>query len=586
MRNMNLVAGIILTASPAAFADPTLRLTVASRTVLVVDSVPSAGKGADIGVFSKAFKEKMLEAKGGAITLQVGREPVYVIDGATSLPSPVPAAASPFGFHPAAIPDPKDPFGPAREIGIRWHRGLYAYWILVQPTQEDIDRGVFHWEQNDREWGAVPESMAIFANIGLPERSQARDPGNPRLSGWRLNQPEEAYIRFVKAAVERYDGDGIDDMPGLKVPIRHWQVENEPDISSEDTEGYAHIYEITYDAIKSACPQAKVALGGQTGGGIPVFESFFVPVLKKLGGKPVDIYDIHHYGDAKLDWRGVKAVYDHVRKRLDELGYAKTEIWITEMGTYSGAPGDEKSRVPPPRNERERQRQRDLEQISEPPPQLQLPPQSEREQAQDVVKRHAYALSLGVKKTFWAWGLIEGFVHDDGFFDHTGFLYDGEFDDDPARGTTKLAYHTYRKMTELLDGADWTRVEMPALGKDVYAIRVPRGTGMVTVLWRDPPYPVSASMPPDALRQMRRRLEELSGGVTDDTNLRDRFGALRGIIEFGVDAGGPPTVDGWAPPGRMQALEKRVLDGAKEAPAELDALIDEARKALQATDQK
>ncbi|HAZ08596.1 MAG TPA: hypothetical protein DCZ01_08775 [Elusimicrobia bacterium] len=585
MRKIHLVACAILAASPAAFADPTLRLRVASRTALVVDSVPSARKGADVGDFSKAFAVMTLEAKDGAVTLQAGREPVYVIEGDASLTAPVPAAASPFGFHPAAVPDPKDPFGPAREIGVRWHRGLYAYWILVQPTQADIDRGVFHWEQNDREWGSVPESMAIFGNIGLPERRQAKEAGKPRLSGWRLNQSEEAYLRFVKAAVERYDGDGVDDMPGLKVPIRHWQVENEPDIASEDTEGYAHIYEITYDAIKAACPQAEVALGGQTGGGIPVFERFFAPVLKKLGGKRVDIYDIHYYGDAKLAWRGVQEVYDHVRKRLDELGYAKTEIWITEMGTYSGAPGDEKSRMPPPRNERERQRQRDLGQIPE-PPRLKLPPQSEREQAQDVVKRHAYALSIGVKKTFWAWGLLEGFAHDDGFFDHTGFLYDGEFDDDPPRGTPKLAYHAYRKMTELLDGADWTRVEMPALGKDVHAIRVPRGKGTVTVLWRDPPYPVSAWMPPDALRQMRRRLEELGGGVTDADNLRDRFGALRGIIEFGLDAGGPPAVDGWAPRERVQALEKRVLDGAKEAPAELDALIGEARKAFRPTGQK
>lgn len=582
---MNLVAGVILASSAGALADPALRLPVASRTALVVDSVPSARKGADVGDFSKAFATRTLEAKDGAVALQAGREPVYVLDGDVSPPSPVPAADSPFGFHPAAVPDPKDPFGPARKIGVRWHRGLYAYWILVQPTREDIDRGVFHWEQNDREWGVVPESMAVFANIGLPERRQAREPDKPRLSGWRLNQPEEAYLRFVKAAVERYDGDGIDDMPGLKVPIRRWQVENEPDIASEDTEGYAHIHEITYDAIKSACPQAQVALGGQTGGGIPVFERFFVPVLKKLGGKRVDIYDIHYYGDAKLDWRGVKEVYDHVRKRLDELGYAKTEIWITEMGTYSGAPGDEKSRTPPPRGERERQRARDLGQIPE-PPRLKLAPQSEREQARDVVKRHAYALSIGVKKTFWAWGMIEGFMHDDGFFDHTGFLYDGEFDDDPGRGTPKLAYHAYRKMTELLDGADWSRVATPALGKDVYAIRVPRGKGTVTVLWRDPPYPASAMIPPDALREMRRRLEELGGGTTDEKNLRERFASFREIILLGLAAGGPPAVDGWAPPGRVQALEKRVLDGAKEAPAELDALIGEAREAFRPTGQK
>ncbi|MGQ9576341.1 MAG: hypothetical protein ACUVUC_13585 [Thermoguttaceae bacterium] len=113
------------------------------------------------------------------------------------------------------------------EDEVRWHRGLDAYWILIQPTQQDINAGIFPWEQNDREWGQVPESMTIFANIGLPEQRMAKEPGKPWISGWQLNQPEEAYIRFVKAVVERYDGDGVDDMTGLNVPIRYWQFENE-----------------------------------------------------------------------------------------------------------------------------------------------------------------------------------------------------------------------------------------------------------------------------------------------------------------------------------------------------------------------
>jgi len=36
------------------------------------------------------------------------------------------------------------------------------------------------------------------------------------------------YSRFVGAVIERYDGDGIDDMPGLRYPILHWEVFNEP----------------------------------------------------------------------------------------------------------------------------------------------------------------------------------------------------------------------------------------------------------------------------------------------------------------------------------------------------------------------
>ena len=42
----------------------------------------------------------------------------------------------------------------------------------------------------------------------------------------------ESYALWLGAVVERYDGDGIDDMPGLQYPIRHWEIGNEPDMHS------------------------------------------------------------------------------------------------------------------------------------------------------------------------------------------------------------------------------------------------------------------------------------------------------------------------------------------------------------------
>lgn len=32
---------------------------------------------------------------------------------------------------------------------------------------------------------------------------------------------------------EGYDGDGENDMPGLKIPIKYWQIINEPDIKED-----------------------------------------------------------------------------------------------------------------------------------------------------------------------------------------------------------------------------------------------------------------------------------------------------------------------------------------------------------------
>ena len=35
-------------------------------------------------------------------------------------------------------------------------------------------------------------------------------------------------------------------MPGLKNPVKYWQVDNEPDLGTQDWEGYAHLMEITF----------------------------------------------------------------------------------------------------------------------------------------------------------------------------------------------------------------------------------------------------------------------------------------------------------------------------------------------------
>ncbi|MCD6480637.1 beta-galactosidase, partial [Candidatus Bathyarchaeota archaeon] len=85
----------------------------------------------------------------------------------------------------------------------------------------------------------------------------------------------ETYKKFVKALVERYDGDGVDDMPGLERPIKYWEVLNEPSTGVKaklhgkrkaffmgDAEDYFEILKATYEAVKEADPEAKVLNGG------------------------------------------------------------------------------------------------------------------------------------------------------------------------------------------------------------------------------------------------------------------------------------------------------------------------------------
>ena len=138
--------------------------------------------------------------------------------------------------------------------------------------------------------------------------------------------------------------------------------------------------------------------------------------------------------------RKLPKAIERVRSDLKQYGFEKTAIWFTEMGTYSGTPRHHQGHP--------------------------LPFQSERQQATEMVKRHVVALGEGVEKLFWAWGMIEGFVnvHDNDYFDNTGFVYDGIGPDDPGRGTKKVAYWTYQKMTGLLQHWDGKPPEKLSLG--------------------------------------------------------------------------------------------------------------------------
>ncbi|MES2641500.1 MAG: glycoside hydrolase family 44 protein [Myxococcota bacterium] len=87
-----------------------------------------------------------------------------------------------------------------------------------------------------------------------------------------------AYTTWVRALVERYDGDGVDDMPGLTRPVRYWEVDNEPDLkftvpprdatrkvppgSFCTPEEAATVLLATSKAIREASPGAKVLNGG------------------------------------------------------------------------------------------------------------------------------------------------------------------------------------------------------------------------------------------------------------------------------------------------------------------------------------
>lgn len=362
---------------------------------------------------------------------------------------------SPFGFHPAAITTmgyTNNGYGDATTLGVAWTRlSYYFYWHFVQ---QDLNDPAYDFSLFDTKLGNIPPEISILANIA--PQGINNDQGYSLPNSF-MPIDTAKYTAFVKASVERYDGDGIDDMPGLANPIKYWQVGNEPSIQqAADFDG---LQRVTYTAIKEACPGCIVLIGGTSGmppaiDYIDKFDRAYKPILDALGGQYVDIMDFHWYGNATGDYLGAKQVYDHVNSMMSAAGFISIPVWITEMGSYSGDP-------------------------------LDSPPQTEREQALDYFKRFVYSLSFGIQKIFPAFGLMEVSEYSEGFFDFTGLIYDGVYAGDPGLGVKKLSYYTYQKMTELLEGSEWSSIQVVRESGDVYIYRFSRNNTDVYVAWWD-----------------------------------------------------------------------------------------------------
>jgi len=364
---------------------------------------------------------------------------------------------SPFGLHPASIgPLQNQSFREAQDIGIRWHRPpVYSFWMIIQP---DLQNKIYDWTINDAQYKVVPEGINILGNIDVEPRL---NPGNYSLPNSYLPVDTIAYAEFVRATVERYDGDGNEDMPGLKVPIRYWQIGNEINLKLKD---FPKLQRITYQAIKDACSDCSVLIGGV--GGMPDnypgnFISTYMPILQALKGQYIDIFDFHWYGTATGDYRKMGKNLAIIHNGLQANGYGSIPVWITEMGTYSGDPADD--------------------------PFHKWTFQTEAQQAGDLLKRYIYPLALGIKKIFPAFGLMEGFKHDDGYFDHTGLIYEGDGANDLGRGVKKLAYYTYKLMTEKLEGCDWKAVEtvVEDTVSNYYIYKFNKNGNSIFVVWWD-----------------------------------------------------------------------------------------------------
>lgn len=371
---------------------------------------------------------------------------------------------SPFGIHDPTVPkrpvppDAKLPPGvdrieDVREAGATWVRYAGAsglVWDLIETG-----KGVYDWSKTDQLYGESHRNgLHVLSSVFPYNRQDGKKFYVPHDMNW--------YAEFLAKAARRYSG-----------VVDVWQIGNELDTPvfwKDELKNYITLLKVSSKAIRRADPKAKVAIAGVAGPqGFPLYAEL-LDMLKEDGLKGkryFDIFDLHWAtlfgGNYKAQSDG-KRLEDFIRKaraKLNEIGYTDVPIWITEISDYSGSPWSARGS---------------------------LPQKSETDQAASLLKMNVYALAHGVQKIFWVtlsewhgsgWS---GEAKPGGYFDTVGLIKNAKAG---GQSYKKLAYYTYKSMTDILGEADPNSVTTLQEGDRFNVFRFTRSGRFIWVIWSD-----------------------------------------------------------------------------------------------------
>ena len=164
------------------------------------------------------------------------------------------------------------------------------------------------------------------------------------------------FVQFMQAAVERYDGDGVDDAPDGLV-VKYFELWNEPDAGGSPSGGgwgdygerYGEMLKAIYPVVKAANPNAQVVIGGlaydfftDRPGGDGIFVRGFIDnVLATGAGDSIDYMNVHYYPFVRHreEWTagnssGLIEKIDALKAKMAEYGVNKP-LMVTEVGWHS-----------------------------------------------------------------------------------------------------------------------------------------------------------------------------------------------------------------------------------------------------------
>jgi hypothetical protein len=423
--------------------------------------------------------------------------------------------ARPDGWE--GIPDPAALYS---ETGANWVKIAGIPWSMIQPKEN----GPYQWGVLDnlvRSYQQYDFDILAVLVCDSPWATEMSHP-NVKLGGRVSSPPKDGYWRYyarwVAALVERYDADGINDMPGLRKPFSTFEIESEaqseiywkvPKDKNRVLE-YAKLLKIAYDAAHQANPDALVILSGFNLGdyfddGVPKTDQELIryvqkayhdrPGMKVLAGMSLPFIKgslkLHNWFDAvefhyNHDYRAAYATTQWIRGTMAEYGYSKP-IWAGDCLIANAIVIDSKNHIEPlPLGNRMFQALEDKGSDFH----RKAWTWHMEEQASNLVKKILVAMDTGLKGIMAAneadWPQWRGSGN---FWVYAGF-YGQESEQTPAsvKGRRPVFY-TYKLAVDTI-GSNPKSVERLSIGDrwTHFAFRVVREDGKVVfVAWHEAP---------------------------------------------------------------------------------------------------
>jgi len=371
------------------------------------------------------------------------------------------------------------------EIGDGWSGVNGLTWKMVEPQPPNDGKHFYQWPKTDRfisnfqtTGRRLQVNIRIFNDWALEYSYQkkARDTDTGQEVGAIVRiKPEHIpdWAVFITAFVDRYDLDGKDDMPGLKYPITHIQIESEPENVWVDAEGYTEALCTAYRAAKKASPNIQIMAAGfnmfdffnlSQGGQqrllhnpIVQHKMEFLKGFFLKAGACFDILSLH----LNRDNESIPPTVKWFQQQMEDNGYKKP-TWSDDTSsgpflTTLSARTEDKAKL------------KLMEQKN-----AATTKWFREEQAKLLVKKAVVAFASGIDKVFISTDVdLSTYYMPE--WRHMGLL--------DAMGNRKPAFYSFKIMVSKIDG--FTKVEELALPTGAFGYRFTKPSGEVYVLWSE-----------------------------------------------------------------------------------------------------